>query len=102
MLEPINVYIVAKRKQYNMDDKANALLNVIMADHSSCGLRNPLSDALDTLVQDALGMETFDWIEWWMYETDFGCKNMTYTVAGVDYDPTQQSFQEFFQTITTS
>jgi hypothetical protein len=53
------------------------------------------------LVQDALGMETFDWIEWWMYETDFGCKNMTYIVAGVEYDPTHQSFQEFFQTITT-
>ena len=77
----------------------NTALAALGSDNQVFGLAEPIEGAYTELVQEIIGPELFDWLMWWMYETDMGKINMLFTVNGTSYDPTTMTLYKFLETV---
>ena len=69
------------------------------SDNSIFGLAEPIEGAYTELVHELLGEALFDWLMWWMYETDHGTRNMEFWINEVKYDPTQMTLYRFLEIV---
>jgi hypothetical protein len=90
---------MALKTQRVYDDQVGRALHCINPDNQIFGLADAVEGPYTELVQELLGPELFDWLMWWMYETDFGKDAMQFTVNGVEYDPTQMTLYSFLETV---
>ena len=63
------------------------------------GLAEPIEGAYTELVHELIGPELFDWLMWWMYETDYGKENMEFTTKYKSYNPQELTLQEFLEIV---
>ena len=77
----------------------NQAFAALGSDNSIFGLAEPLEAAYTELVAQLLGPELFDWLMWWMYETDYGKTNMGFIIDGVEYDPTVMTLYSFLEAV---
>lgn len=89
-------YIEATKIQTEAEDQLNLAFGNLGSDNMILSLAEPIFRAYTALVQEILGPEAWDWLTWWMYETDSGTKNMGFTIDNVEYDPSQLTFDEFW------
>lgn len=95
-------YCQAMITQRAHDDRLNTALSCINLDNQIFGLADAVEGPYTKLVQQLLGPELFDWLMWWMYETEHGSKNMEFIVGGTNYDPTQMTLYKFLETVDAS
>lgn len=84
------------------DDRLDTALRCINPDNQIFGLADAIEGPYTALVQTLLTSELFDWLMWWMYETDCGTKNMEFTIGNTSYDPTQMTLYKFLETVDAS
>ena len=82
-----------------MLDKA---LRTLGSDNQIIDLCEPVLVAYRRLLTTTIGVQMMDWLDWWMYETDYGTKAMVFSINKVDYDPTQMTLYKFLETVDAS
>jgi hypothetical protein len=92
-------YCMANIKQSAAVDQINTALRSLGSDNYLFSICEPLESAYTTLVADLLGPELWDWLTWWMYETDNGSRQMQFYIDGVEYDPTQITLYKFLEIV---
>jgi hypothetical protein len=92
-------YAMANIKQSAGIDQLNTALGSLGSDNYLCSLCEPIEGAYTKLVEELLGPELWDWLMWWMYETDHGTKHMEFWIDEVKYDPTQITLYKFLEIV---
>jgi hypothetical protein len=92
-------YAMATITQSAAVDQLNTALRGLGSDNYLFSLCEPIESAYTTLVADLLGPELFDWLTWWMYETDNGQRKMEFSINGVDHDPTAMTLYRFLEIV---
>ena len=92
-------YCMANIKQSAALDQINTALRALGSDNYLFSVCEPLESAYTTLVADLLGPELWDWLTWWMYETDNGSRQMQFYIDGTEYDPTQMTLYKFLEIV---
>ena len=60
----------------------------------------PFQALADQLLVGIIGNDVFGWLCWYVWDADFGEKELKYTIADVEYDVSKQTFEEFFVVIS--
>ena len=92
-------YAMATITQSAAVDQLNTALRALGSDNYLFSVCEPLESAYTTLVADLLGPELFDWLTWWMYETDNGARQMEFSINGVEYNPQDMTLYRFLEIV---
>jgi len=92
-------YAMANIQQSAAIDQVNTALRSLGSDNYMFSLCEPLEAAYTKLVEELLGPELWDWLMWWMYETNNGTQQMEFSINGVDYDPTTMTLFRFLEIV---
>jgi hypothetical protein len=92
-------YAMANIKQSAGIEQLNTALGSLGSDNMLFSLCEPIEGAYTNLVEELLGPELWDWLMWWMYETDHGTRNMEFWINDVKYDPTQITLYKFLEIV---
>ena len=92
-------YAMAHIKQSAAIDQLNTALRSLGSDNYMFSLCEPLEAEYTNQVEELLGPELWDWLTWWMYETDHGTKQMEFMIQGRAYDPTQITLYKFLEIV---
>lgn len=92
-------YAMAHLEQSAGIDQLNTALRSLGSDNCMFSLCEPLESAYTKLVEELLGPQLWDWLMWWMYETNYGEQCMEFSIDGVDYDPTKITLYKFLEIV---
>jgi len=92
-------YAMANIQQSAAMDMVNSALRSLGSDNYLFSVCEPLESAYTKLVEELLGPELYDWLTWWMYETDNGKRKIEFSINGVEYDPTQMTLYKFLEIV---
>lgn len=95
-------YAQAMIEQQSYEHQLNTALQLINPDNSIFGLADAVEGRYTELVAELLGPELFDWLMWWMYETDHGKSNMGFIVDGTEYNPQDMTLYRFLEIVDAS
>lgn len=93
-------YCQAMLTQRAREDAVAKALSCINPDNQIFGLADAVEGPYTQLVSELLGPELFDWLMWWMYETDHGTKRMEFSIDSVtEHDPTTMTLYRFLEIV---
>lgn len=92
----------ALKHQRAAEELVHRAFQTLGSDNQIFGLAEPVEGAYTELVHQLLAPELFDWLMWWMYETDYGTQPMEFTINSVTYDPTTMTLYKFLETVDAS
>lgn len=92
-------YAMAHIKQSAGMDQLNRALNSLGSDNMLFSLCEPIEGAYTALVEELLGPELWEWLMWWMYETDHGNYQMLFSIDGVEYNPQDLTLYKFLEIV---
>jgi hypothetical protein len=92
-------YIQACQVQSNFEQKLDQALGLLCADNQLISVSDPIHKAYLELVQDILGEELFDWVQWWQYETDYGREPRDFTVNNQEYTTDGMTLLKFLELV---
>ena len=93
-------YCMAMITQRAGETQVNQAFAALGSDNQIFGLAEPIEGAYSELVAELIGTELFDWLMWWMYETECGTKAMGFQIDNQEYCPTQLTFDQFWTIIS--
>lgn len=93
---------MATIKQSAGEDMLDKALRTLGSDNQIIDLCEPILVAYRKLLTTYIGQEMMDWLDWWMYETDYGTKPMHFSIDKVGYDPTQMTLYRFLEIVDAS
>ena len=92
-------YAMATIKQSQGEALLDQALRALGSDNQIIDLCEPILVPYRKLLAQTIGPEMMDWLDWWMYETDYGTKAMSFSIDGVEYDPTTMTLYRFLETV---
>jgi hypothetical protein len=92
-------YAMATIKQSAGESLLDKALRTLGSDNQIIDLCEPILVAYRKLLVTTIGPELMDWLDWWMYETDYGTKAMHFSINNVEYDPTQMTLYKFLEIV---
>jgi hypothetical protein len=95
-------YAMANIQQSAAVDQVNTALRALGSDNYLFSMCEPLESAYTKLVEELLGPQLWDWLMWWMYETDNGKRQMEFSIDNTEYDPTQMTLYRFLELVDAS
>jgi hypothetical protein len=95
-------YCMANIQQSAAVDQINQALRSLGSDNYLFSVCEPLEGAYTKLVEELLGPELWDWLTWWMYETDNGSRRMEFSINGIEYNPQDMTLYRFLETVDAS
>lgn len=101
MIDKATKILIAKRYIEGIveDDKhsntVQEVIQKIFVDASCLGTVSPLATAFTDLVAELLGEDCLNWVDWWIYETNFGTKPYEFSINSKQYTATDLSIEEF-------
>jgi hypothetical protein len=98
--EIVREWIRAKRDQDIRDEKLHQVFQLLHPDNYVCSGDSHLLEAYTSLVKKVVGKQRWPWIEWWVYEANYGKYSMEFALEGDVYDAQQLTFDQFWQIIT--
>jgi hypothetical protein len=74
--ETLEMYVLSIKKNNNIIEALNSSLRELDGENSLFSLMsNDMLVSIDKILTEILGKEKFEWLSWWMWETNFGEKN---------------------------
>jgi hypothetical protein len=95
-------YCMALQTQRARDQAVDLALRCINPDNQVFGLADAVEGPYTELVAQLLGPELFDWLMWWMYETNHGTQNMGFIIDGTEYNSQDMTLYKFLETVDAS
>jgi hypothetical protein len=83
-------------------DQVNTALRSLGSDNYLFSMCEPIESAYTKLVEELLGPELWDWLTWWMYETDNGQRQMQFYIDGTEYNPQDMTLYRFLEIVDAS
>lgn len=90
---------MALQTQRAREQGVDLVLRCINPDNQVFGLADAIEGPYTDLVQELIGDELFEWLMWWMYETEHGTLNMEFVIDGISYDPTEMTLYKFLEVV---
>ena len=75
-------YAQAMRTQRVYEQQVEVALGSLCRDNTIFSLCEPVEGPYTELLQQTIGTYLFDWLLWWMYDSDYGTKPYTFSVDG--------------------
>jgi ABC-type uncharacterized transport system permease subunit len=95
-------YVQAMKYQAECEDIVNVALQQLNPDNQVIGTARPLQAAYSKLVQELVTPQQWDWLDWWMWETDFGQRSAAFGVNNEMVDVQGMSFFKFWEIINNA
>ena len=92
-------YCMANITQSAAVDQLNTAFRSLGSDSYIFSLCEPLESSYTELVEELLGPQLWDWLMWWIYETDCGKRKMEFSIDNVEYDPTTMTLYKFLEIV---
>lgn len=92
-------YCMALKLQRDLEQELSKILQMINLDNQVFGLADAVEGPYTDLVHELIGDNLFEWLMWWMYETEFGTKDMEFIIEGTSYDPTSMTLYRFLELV---
>jgi hypothetical protein len=92
-------YAMANLQQSAGIDQLNTALGSLGSDNMLFSLCEPLESAYTKLVEELLGPQLWDWLMWWMYETNYGEQRMEFSIDGAEYNPQDMTLYRFLEIV---
>jgi hypothetical protein len=92
-------YAMATLKQSAGEIMLDKALRTLGSDNQIIDLCEPILVAYRKLLTATIGQELMDWLDWWMYETDYGSKPMEFSINNTPYDPTTMTLYKFLEIV---
>lgn len=92
-------YAMALKTQRINEDMVNKAFSTLGSDNQIFALAEPIEGPYSDLVQETIGEHLFDWLMWWMYETDYGTQQMLFTIEEKTYNPTEMTLFKFLEIV---
>jgi hypothetical protein len=99
-MNPQYDYVCALKTQHQQECLLAQALNTLGSDSGYICLSQPVQDAYTKLVKSLITQDQFSWLEYWMYECDFGNSDHTININDQTYvisDITLYKFLELTQ-----
>ena len=89
--EILKNYVDGLNQQNKCDDKFHDVLKFIHADNYNISLvSESFTIAMDALIEEVIGKNAFDWLQWWLWETNVGIGDNEFGVDPVIFDKNSQ------------
>lgn len=102
-MKPLHQHIInytsAMQQQQHLEQGVNLALQLLNPDNQVFALADPVEGAYTNLVQELCGPELWEWLQWWIYECDYGTRPMQFTIDNTHCDPTKLTLQQFLETV---
>ncbi len=93
-------YISAIQKQQEVDNILNIAIQAITPDNQIISLvSEEYQKACDNIFKYVIGDQNFDWISWWIYETNFGKAELSFFIDDIKYNPTKMDVETFLNLV---
>jgi hypothetical protein len=92
-------YIQACQVQACYEEQVATAFQLINPDNQVYGLSDPIYKAYRELVEELLGPQQFEWVEWWQHETDYGKDNIDFVIAGAEYTTAGMTLLKFLDIV---
>ena len=90
-------YVQALKTQYIQEQALGQALYSLGSDSAIIHVSKPIQDAYTKLVKTMLTPAQFDWLEYWMYECDFGNSEHQITVDNHNYTINNLTLYKFLE-----
>ena len=90
-------YVQALKTQHIQEQALAQVLNTLGSECDYICLSKPTQDAYTKLVKTLLTPEQFDWLEYWMYECDFGQRDHEITINYQHYKVNEITLYKFLE-----
>lgn len=95
-------YAMALIQQREGERQLHQALQSLGSDNQVFGLAEPIEGAYTELVHQLLGDQLFEWLMWWIYETEMGTVNMEFTIDDTSYNPQDMTLYRFLEIVDAS
>lgn len=92
-------YAMALKMQRAYEQQVNDGLQMINPDNQVFGLADAVEGPYTDLILELLGPTLFEWLMWWIYETEYGSKDMEFIINGTSHDPTTMTLFSFLELV---
>lgn len=92
-------YVQACRTQETQEYAVHKALAALNSDNMILDLAEAIRRPYRNLIQQLVGVQMMDWIEWWQYEAEYGSKPLHFTIDGTTYDPSTITFYKFWELV---
>lgn len=93
----IKEYVDANLAQYEAETSLSKSVSLFNRDNYFIGVSTIITDAYSNLLKQLIGGKNFDWIDWWMWECNFGKKpNTLFWVNDKKYDASGMTLEKFW------
>lgn len=92
-------YAMNMKVQRVNEQRVHEALTTLCGDNQVFSLAEPIELGYTRLVQATIGEDLFDWLCWWMYETEYGDKDMEFCINDTCYDPTEMTLYKFLELV---
>ena len=92
-------YVQAVKYQSECEIIVDTALRTLNPDNCIMGTAQPLQNAYTKLVRELLTTTQFDWLMWYMYESDYGQRSMGFSINNEWFDVQGMSFFKFWEIV---
>lgn len=93
-------YVEAVKASDIADEQSAKALNVIGIEVDIVVTGRAYKKTLDHIIELLIGESMFEWVDWWIYETNHGTKRMEFMIKDHSFDPTQMDFEKFYDIVS--
>jgi hypothetical protein len=97
----VAVYVDAMRNQYDVERRLHQVMTDLDSDNAVLSTTHTtLRDGYTSTIKHLLNTQyNFDWIEWWMWECDFGRESRNFFIDEEPYDVASMTFDRFYDLV---
>jgi len=89
----------AMHTQQIYEQQLGEALSVLGSHVDYIRLARAFDEAYGNFVREFVGDELFSWLEFWMYDCEYGTLSEIFTIKGQDYDPTELTLYKFLEIV---
>ena len=90
-------YVQACCAQEAFEHNINTAIAQLCPDNQIFSLCEPIHKHYLELIEELLGEEAFDWIQYWQYESDYGRNSLDFTIDGVEYNTQDMTLFKYLE-----
>jgi hypothetical protein len=98
-IQQLHSYVTAMNHQYQLEAQVNAVFQQLNCDNQILGLCVPVTTAYTKLIESLLTPSQFSWLEYWMYDCDFGRHARTISIDNTHYNTLDMTFFKFWELV---
>lgn len=95
-------YVQAVKYQQQTEQILDTALRQLNPDNQVIGTADPILRAYSKLMQESLTQAQWDWLEWYMWETDFAQRSAAFGINNEMVDVQGMSFFKFWEMINNA